>query len=346
MKNIKLNKIPSIFKNTKLSHSVNITTNNLLAQEGAFVVVEILESEGFKQEIDYANGRLGLVVKGDVIPAVLGYRKAPVEFAGVVPKSINVNDELYLLCESGVVGDIKGVFPSWGKPLKVKILGGILNENKQQVKLLDFALPAANQTKTKTPIIAFIGTRMDCGKTIMACKVAHALKQKGKKVAAAKLTGVAFSQDLYKLEEYGANPVLDFVDMGLPSTCNGNVKQVIAAANNLINHLKKSNPNLIILEFGDSIIGEYHVADILQNLNINQQIDGVVLAANDFCGIKGAQKALADLKLKVDLVTGPVVNSQIGIELVDKYFSLPAESNQGEIITTMKVISKIIKQKK
>jgi len=230
-------------------------------------------------------------------------------------------------------------------PLKVKILGGIVDDQGKQLKLSDYSLPKVSKPKDKIPTIAFIGTRMDCGKTTMACKVAHALKQQGKKVSAAKLTGVAFTQDLYKLKEYGAKPVVDFMDMGLPSTSNGNPEKVVAAAQNLINHLAKDKPDLIILEFGDSILGEYHVTDILQDPEINQQIDGVILAAYDFCGVKGAQALLQDLNLDISLVTGPVVNSQIGVELVDKYFGLPAESNQGEIETTLKVINQIIKTK-
>ena len=57
-------------------------------------------------------------------------------------------------------------------------------------------------------------------------------------------------------------------------------------------------------------------------LGKGQMIDIVVLAAEDFCGIKSAQSVLNELGLSIDLVAGPLVNSQIGVELVQKYFSL------------------------
>ncbi len=158
------------------------------------------------------------------------------------------------------------------------------------------------------------------------------------KIAAGKLTGFSYTGDLYRLRDCGANPVLDFVDMGMPSTCNGQPERVLASAINLLNHLKLSKPDLIVLEFGDSLLGEYHVADVLQKLNKEQTIDIVVLAAYDFCGIRGAESILNELGVSIDLITGPVVNSQIGVELVQKYFSLLAESNQGEILTLVNLI--------
>ena len=44
-------------------------------------------------------------------------------------------------------------------------------------------------------------------------------------------------------------------------------------------------------------------------LGKGQMIDIVVLAAEDFCGIKGAQSVLNELGLSIDLVAGPLVIS-------------------------------------
>jgi len=344
MKKIKLDKIPYLFKNVCLPYEVSIS-DKLAPIEGSIIVAQALENEGKKDDFDFTNGRLGKVVKGDIFPGVLGSRKAVVEFAGYIPTQVKIGDELYLVCESGLIGQISGVYKSWGEPMKVKILGGIIDKNGNQCNLKNYSLPTI-KNKKNIPIISFIGTRMDCGKTTMACKIALGLKNAGKKIVAIKPTGVAFSQDLYKLKEYGSIQVLDFVDMGLPSTCNGNYKKIVSATENLINLAKSYNPDLILMEFGDSLLGAYHVKDVLNYLPIKQQIQFLILAANDLLGVEGAKNILAKYQLKIDLVTGPIANSEIGVDLIKKNFELEAESNQYKIPKTIKMITNLLQVNK
>ena len=342
MKKIKLNKIPYLFKNINLPNEIFVS-NKIASIEGAIILVQALENQGKKDDFDYSNGRLGKIVVGDIFPGVLGTRKAVVEFAGYVPSDVKVKDELYLICESGLIGQISGIYESWGKPMKVKILGAITNKFGNQLNLTNYSLPITKSNKN-IPIIAFIGTRMDCGKTTIACKIALGLKSLGKKIVAIKPTGVAFSQDLYKLKEYGATHVFDFVDMGLPSTCNDNSSKVIQSTKNLINHAKSYNPDFILMEFGDSLLGAYHVKDILNDQSIKNQIKFMILAANDLLGVYGAIKILYEQKLKINLVTGPIANSQVGIDLNKKNFNLEAENNQYEIPKTINAIINLAKQ--
>lgn len=341
MKKIKLDKIPSLFKNVKLSSEVYIS-NKILAVEGSMIVVKALNNEGKKDDFDYANGRLGKVVVDDIFPGILGWRKAVVEFAGYIPTNVKVGDELYLICESGLIGQISGVYESWGKPLKVKVLGSIIDKDGNPLNLRNYSLPKIKNDHI-VPIVALIGTRMDCGKTTMACKISLNLKKIGKQINAIKPTGVAFSQDLYKLKDYGSQIVLDFVDMGLPSTCNGSFEKIIKATENLINHAKSLKPDLILMEFGDSLLGAYHVNDVLNYQLIKKQIKFVILAANDLLGIKGAVEILNENKLKIDLITGPITNSKIGVDLIKKNFGIEAESNQREIPKTINMILRLLK---
>lgn len=342
---MQINKIPSVLKNVPLGRSVNIS-DNIPAKEGTIIMVEAGVDEGKLNVVDYRGGKLGKLWHHDKIPAVLGFRKALTEFAGVVPKKVEVGDELYLLCESGVVGEISGVFESWGRPMKVKVLGSILDAKNKPMNLKDYKLDFDNKKDKQAPLIIFLGTRMDSGKTTMACKIGHNFNLSGKNVGGVKVTGVAFSQDLMKLQDAGVNRVYDFVDMGLPSTCNGNSKEVIDSALKLVTLANTKNPDCILVEFGDAVLGEYHVADILQNKIFHSQIAAVILCANDLAGIAGTIQILAKWEIKVDLITGPVANSKIGVNLINKYFQIPAESNQHEIYKTVELLqNKIFKNK-
>lgn len=342
MKRIKLDKIPSVFKNTNLPYEVNIGSE-IIAKEGSMIVVVAEENFGKKDAFEFMGGRLGVVLKGDIFPAVLGYRKALVEFAGEVPKKVEIGDELYLICEAGIIGKISGVYEAWGKPMKVRVLGALVDEKGKQKDLKAYALPKIAISPKKIPIICFLATRMDSGKTIMASKIVHHFKKQGKKIVVIKPTGVSFMQDPYKLLDHGAVKVFDFTDMGLPSTCNGDVKQVIESTMNLLNHAKSEDPDLILMEFGEGIIGEYHVLDLLKYKPLKDQFQFVILAANDLTGILGAKDILKNqCRLNIDMVTGPIANSQVGIDLIKKYFDLEAESNQENVTKTIESINKKI----
>ena len=139
MKKIKLDKIPSVFKNVNLSEEVAIG-NKIESKEGVIVIAQAGENSGKQDAFEFVGGRIGKLIKGDIFPAVLAYRKAPVEFAGIVPKKVKVGDELSFLCEGGLVGEISGVYEAWGKPMKVKILGSIVDEKGRQMNLKDYAL--------------------------------------------------------------------------------------------------------------------------------------------------------------------------------------------------------------
>jgi hypothetical protein len=134
--------------------------------------------------------------------------------------------------------------------------------------------------------------------------------------------------------------------MGFPSTCsNGNAKEIVSSALNLINIANKSQPDCVLVEFGDAVLGEYHVADILKNNIFKSQIGAIVLAANDLAGIKGTIDILAKWGLRVDIITGPIGNSRIGVELIKKHFKTLAESNQHDIPETVNYINNKLFQK-
>ncbi|MGH7245355.1 MAG: hypothetical protein ACREGI_00285, partial [Candidatus Levyibacteriota bacterium] len=90
----------------------------------------------------------------------------------------------------------------------------------------------------------------------------------------------------------------------------------------------------------------YHVADILQEKEFAKKINGVVLAAKDFAGIKGTKDILSKWGIDIDVVTGPIANSEIGIELIGKYFSIIAESNQQDAKKTYNYFGEKIFRKK
>lgn len=337
---MKLNKIPSIMKNVTLSGKIEVG-NSIVPAEGLVILVEALDDAGKNNVLEFATGRLGKLVKGDVVPAVLGKRRALKEFAGDIPQTLKPGDELYWLCESGLVGEIVGVNARWGTPMKVKVLGALL-QNGKTLNIKGSAIPWQSDVKKCAPIVAVLATCMDSGKTTLVCKLAEHFRNNGLTVVGAKLTGVAFMQDPLKMKDSGLAKIMDFVDAGLPSTC-GSAQDAVKAACGIITELNKGEPDLILAEFGDGIIGEYNVSSIISHPSIKKHVVMTVVAANDLMAAWGAKKKMAELGFTIDMLTGPVTNSHVGVDYIEHNFGIPAESNQHAIPKTIAILGKKMK---
>ena len=187
------------------------------------------------------------------------------------------------------------------------------------------------------PIIAVTGSTMDVGKTTMICKIVNHFIGEDLKVVGAKLTGVAFLQDIYKVTDSGAIEYLSFLDAGLPSTC-GSKEDAIQSTYMLLNKLAEHKPDLVILEFGDGLMGKYHVQDILLDKNINKNIKVHINASSDICAVNTCINLSVEMGIPLDLITGPVANNDEGVQTISSQFSVLAESNQNDIPKTIKLI--------
>lgn len=337
---MKLNKIPSIFRNLDLSFHLGLS-ENICCKEGAVVFAQVLDDKNTTPLIEFSTGRIGLLVTGDTIPGVLGKRRATREFSGDVPKSLKVGDTLYLLSQSGVLGEIQGVDPGYGQALPLKFLGGLTQKGKP-LNLIDSVTEGSNLWGNSAPLIAVVGTCMNTGKTTTICKIVKYFKQKGLKIAYAKLTGIAYQGELLKVKDFGADETLNFVDGGLPSTC-GDPSQSTKVAIGLLKKLNQTNPDLIIAEFGASILGEYNVSTLLENLEIRQQIKATILAANDSVAAWGAKEILHQHGMTISLITGPVANNLTEAHFVEKKLGIVTESNLDITSRSMSVLEKAIR---
>ncbi|MGB8344230.1 MAG: hypothetical protein WCD86_05060 [Ktedonobacteraceae bacterium] len=332
-----LSKITSIVARLNLPTSVAVS-DDIIPTEGAVILVEALSDEGKNNTLEFANGRVGHLVQGDMIPAVLGKRRALREYSGDIPKAIAPGDILYLLCESGLVGEIRGLNAAWGVPMQVKVLGSIVDPiTDKPLNIKDSAIARKHSLGESAPIIGVVGTCMNIGKTTTIRKLIKHFKSQGLKVAAAKLSGVASIHDINLIHDAGARPVLGFHDGGLPSTC-GEAGSVVETALGILHELNQSDPDLIMVEFGDGILGEYNVEHLLRHPDIQQHICAFIVGAPDFVAAWGAREIMHDYGLPITLITGPVANNDTGTQYVERNLHLPAESNQHAMPKTIRLV--------
>ena len=110
---------------------------------------------------------------------------------------------------------------------------------------------------------------MNVGKTSVACEIIKHMSRAGLKISAAKLAGVAAMKDTENMKDYGAKQAVTFVDAGYTSTVKNNGTAVFTAKG-AIDYLSAEQPNYIVIEFGDGILGEYGVMDILKDKEIQK----------------------------------------------------------------------------
>src|SRR3954452_11015335 len=167
---IKLDKIASVASRANLSREVEVG-HHMALERGAVVVVEALEEKSTYGELELVGGRTSRIIKGDRLVGVLGERQALKGFVGSLPRRIAPGDVLHILNMGGVIGECTSANTDFGQPLRVRVLGAVLDGRGDPMNISQFAVPWRHSLPVSAPIILISGTCMNAGKTTAACEV-------------------------------------------------------------------------------------------------------------------------------------------------------------------------------
>ncbi|MBI3026782.1 hypothetical protein HYY70_01595 [Candidatus Woesearchaeota archaeon] len=314
MKKIKVHKIASIAVNLNLKKEITIS-DKVVPKAGSILAVRALEEKNVYNQIEIASGRMVRISKDDLLVVALGARKALKGFVGRVPSRVKAGDKLDILNLGGVVGICESVLEEYGKPIKVEVLGSVIVQGNLATTYMN-AIKPVNKFEHSAPLIIVSGTSMNTGKTTAACELIQQLSKKNYKIAAAKLTGVSLLSDTLNMEDNGAEKSLSFIHAGLTSTINNS--EIVSVAKGLLCELNKINPDIIVVELGDGIMGEYGVKEILHCKDIMKFAKAHIVCALDPVGAWGAVQQFKKFGLKIDLLTGPASGTSIGVEIIKR----------------------------
>lgn len=308
----------------KLGKEVTIT-KNIVAQEGYLLMVKALDVKDTYNKLENAEGEFHQYTKGDIIVGALGERQALRGYSGVVPRTIKAGDVLHILNMGGILGQCQSDYPEYGPAMRVEVLGAVMIEEDGLLRhacIQDNAIEWIYELTQSAPLIAVTGTCMNAGKTMAASKIVGELAKKGYKVAAAKLTGASLMRDVRSMEKYGAFVSTHFSQAGMVSTTN---KNILPMAKGLIKHLNSFNPDVIVLEFGDGIIGAYGVDSLLMDKEIQRFIVCHVVAAQDFMGCWAVDNFFRKRYNKnIHIITGPVTDNAVGVQFIQNTLGIKA----------------------
>ncbi len=339
---LEADKIGSATSPLNLTKTVSVINEHNAPRPGDVVVVKALSESVTYGNLELPNGRLAKINRGDVLLGVLGRRRALKGFVGDVPVSVKAGDKLNLLNMGGVIGVCKGHHSALSDAIEVEVLGIVQSpkskvQSPQVLNIADNALQPTDFLEKSAPIVIVAGTCMNSGKTVAATEIVKQAHHAGLKVAGAKMSGVACLRDTLNMQDSGAKWTASFLDCGLPSTVDYGDLSPVAKA--ILNHLNSFEPDLIVVELGDGIVGGYAVDSVLMDAEIKSAISSFVFCAGDYVGVVGGMTILKNLGITIDVIAGSVTDSQMGEDFVQKEFGINAGNARRDGLRLFTLIS-------
>ncbi|HEY0458650.1 MAG TPA: hypothetical protein VGC97_05810 [Pyrinomonadaceae bacterium] len=334
---LEADKIGSATSPLNLKKAVAAVSESTAPKAGDVVVVRALSESVTYGNLELPNGRLAKINRNDVLLGVLGKRRALKGFVGDVPESVKSGDKLNLLNMGGVIGVCKGHHSSLSDAIEVEVLGIAAKENGDVLNIGDNALKPTESLNASAPIVVVAGTCMNSGKTVAATEIIKQANHAGLKVCGAKMSGVAALRDTLNMEDHGAFQTASFLDCGLPSTVDYGDLSPVAKA--ILNHLNSFEPDLIVVELGDGIVGGYAVDSVLKDAEIKAAISSFVFCASDYVGVVGGMAVLQNLGIEIDVIAGSVTDSQMGEDFVEEQYGLLAGNARRNGLRLFEMVS-------
>lgn len=325
---IDVDKIGSATSPLGLAKTVALVSTTRSPKAGDVVVVRALTDSATYNMLELPTGRLAKINPGDLLLGVLGRRRALKGFVGDVPPGVTSGDRLHLLNMGGVIGKCTGHHSSLSDAIELEVIGLACDEDGSVLNIGDACLTPRASLGETAPIVMIAGTCMNSGKTVAATELIKQATRSGLKVAAGKLSGVACLRDTLNMADHGAIATASFLDCGLPSTVD--VEDLAPTAKAIIAKLNEVNPDLIVIELGDGILGGYSVDTIFADFELLEATGAIVFCASDYVGAWGGIELLRRRGVEVDVISGSVTDSRMGEDYIKEQFQVPAANARRE----------------
>jgi hypothetical protein len=288
---------------------------------GDLAVAEVLET-GRHKKVEVREGYNMDLFPGDLLVGAFGNRYATDQFEGYVPDEVVA--ECDLLSIGGVFGEVASMHSSMAAPTRLRLLGLAADRDGAPINQRDYGLPAPAGSGGGE-VILVVGSSMNSGKTTTVGTLARALSRTGLRVAAAKVTGTAAGKDGRFYASCGADPVLDFTDVGYPSTYMLGSGELLEIYHTLTGHLRAAHPDYIILEIADGVF-QRETRMLLDSEPVRRSVDHVFFAAGDSLAAECGARFLSREGLPLRATAGALTQSELSIREAEAASGVPCLS--------------------
>ncbi len=283
-------------------------------QAGDLIVARIVKISNHTR-VQLASGRRSNLYIGDQVVVAYGNRYAPDQFEAVIPLDLDACD---LVAAGGIASKSISKHSAIKSPTRIRPEGYCIDHTGAVMNLNDYTLLSENQGPADIPVIAVVGTSMNSGKTTSAAAIVRGLHKAGKNVVAIKSTGTGAGNDLWEYADSGASKVYDFTDAGYASTYKLSRQQIANCFTNLINTASLENKaDAIVVEIADGLLHD-ETLDLVSSQAFKEVVTSTVFAAGEAMGAVAGVKALQEIGVTVDAITGLLTASKLAMIETEK----------------------------
>jgi hypothetical protein len=312
---------------------------------GDVVIGEVSEI-GQHTKFEEPAGREIILQTGNVVAVVLGRRYSTREFHGRVPEKLVQGTEFDLLNVGGIAGEALSRNALAKAPTKLIYLGHAVDDQGKKMNTANFGIasnlgintsfgtatnPGTNsnfgintnfginsqgecqEERSSLKIIAVFGSDMDCGKTLTAGRIIDILSTRGYRVGGGKLTGTSRMKDILRMKACGAHLVLDFLDVGYPSTYQCSLADLEYVFRVFKAYFSLSGCEFLVVEVADGVF-ERETEMILHSPAIMKDIALFAFAASDSVSAYGGIQYLQEHGLYPDFISGLIITNSLSME--------------------------------
>ncbi len=290
------------------------------------VVVVRIEKMGYHSSVVGRDNRKLRIYPGDRIVGVFGHRYATDAYEAVVEGT----EELSLLTAGGMIGTVRSAHRDMSRPTSVSFVGYATDRDGQRINLKEQLFRSEFRPPgPKSPLIVVVGTGMNSGKTTVLSQTLHGLSRQGLRVAAGKLTGSVSNRDVDEMRAADAVSVLDFSDLGFPSTYLTDPVELAALWHEILERSAESRPDVMLMEIADGLL-QRETSLILRDPEFRRQVSGVLLAADSSLAALAGLDELSRLGYPVLGVSGAFTSAPLFVREFESRSSVPVLPSIGE----------------
>lgn len=304
-------------RNVPLEDMHALLDGDISPQAGDLLLARITEigHHGRSERID---GRRARLFTGDEVILAYGNRYAPDQFEAIVPQDLGP-------CHMVAAGGIAGQALSWHQriigPTCIEPVGLVTDRNGNVLNLRDYAVPG-QLAEQQVPSVVIVGTSMNAGKTTSAAHIIHGLNKADFRVGAMKVTGTGAGNDLWLMQDAGAEAALDFSDAGFPTTFKIELESLMDIVDRLSSALIARGCNAIVVEIADGVY-QRETRALLENRNFNQRFNHVVFTAREAVGATNGVEWLKSQGYHVPAISGRICASPLALREAQEIINMP-----------------------
>jgi hypothetical protein len=274
-------------------------------------------SIGIHGRVETVSGSREKLYVGDRIVCAVANRYA----TSLLEAVAQIGDgEADMISASGLCGRVVNRAKKAAAPTKLRVLGQAFADG-QRVNLRSCAVePPPPPLGAEPQWVVVVGSAMDSGKTTACTSIIHGLVAAGHRVGAGKVTGTASARDLGSFRDAGAQPFLDFLDFGWPSTVGCTEAELLSVLDSVAGSLRAAGVRWGVIEIADGLLQadtRFLLGAIATHLG---PAASVVLTVRESLAAVAGVDMLHKLGLGVVAVSGLITNSPLACREVELAF--------------------------